>query len=137
MKKMFVIIQLISFSAVTSLHGQTAEELIKNGNDAYDKKAFSDAQHLYEEAIAKDQKHQWLQASFNLGNALYEQKKFDEAAQQFNTLIKSNSPAQLKATSYYNLGNCRLEQKNYESAIDAYKQTLKLNPSDDTEECPK
>jgi tetratricopeptide (TPR) repeat protein len=124
---------LLSFfiCMITTLHAQNIQELIENGNIAYEKKDFSTAQHFYQEAITKDLTHQWPQAVFNLGNVFYEQKQYDEAAEQFMNVIRSNAHATLKSMAAYNSGNCYLQRKNYPSAIEWYKQSLRANPGDD------
>lgn len=122
---------LFLYILVNQVCAQSVQELIEKGNALYNSHAYEKAQGIYEEAIRKDLSHQWPQTIFNLGNSLFQQKKYNEAAEQFRSLSKSNSFPELKAPATYNLGNCFLEQKNYEAAVAAYKETLKLNPKDE------
>jgi tetratricopeptide (TPR) repeat protein len=77
------------------LSAQSIEQLLADGNSAYDQGTYSDAEKYYQEAISKDVNHQWPQAIYNLANALYQQKKFDEAALQFKQVqqlqVKENA----------------------------------------------
>ena len=110
---------------------QAPQQLIADGNKEFQQKNFPAAQRYYEEAIRKDIGRQWPEAVFNLGNAWYEQKKFEEAINQFNAILRSNASASLKELALYNLGNCYLDQKSYQTAIEVYKQALKRNPRDE------
>jgi tetratricopeptide (TPR) repeat protein len=68
-------------------------------------------------------------AGFNLGDALYKQKKYDEAGKQFldNSNVTMNN--RKKSNSFYNLGNSMLNNSKIEESIEAYKNSLKLNPN--------
>ncbi|MBK9731355.1 MAG: tetratricopeptide repeat protein [Chitinophagaceae bacterium] len=113
------------------VQSQTAEQFIYKGNTAYNAGNFSEAQHLYQQAMENDAAHQFPQIQFNLGNALFQQKKYREAIQQFRQLADANVETSLKAASSYNAGNSYFEQKNYAAALAAYKNTLRLNPRDE------
>ena len=70
------------------------------------------------------------EATFNLGDAVYQQKRYDEAAKQFQLSAQTNPDKSVKAKAYHNLGNTFLEQKKYEDAAKAYKNALKENSKD-------
>lgn len=83
---------------------------------------------------------------FNLGNALYKAKRYQEAASQFEQAQDYASTPEAKGAAYYNLGNSRLalaqaqqqdpqqpqnaSSDHLKGAIDAYKQALRHNPKD-------
>ncbi|HHS12486.1 MAG TPA: tetratricopeptide repeat protein [bacterium] len=55
------------------------------------------------------------------GNALYEKKRYDEAAEQYqDALIKNPASPVIR----YNLGNVLYKKENYEKALEAYRQSL-------------
>ncbi|OKH44640.1 hypothetical protein NIES2130_37820 [Scytonema sp. HK-05] len=65
----------------------------------------------------------------NLGNALREQNKLDEAIAAYNKAIQLNPN---DATAYNNLGNALREQNKLDEAIAAYNKAIQLNPNDAT-----
>lgn len=100
----------------------------RNGNKAFKKGAYTDAEAAYKKAL--DKKNNMPEAIFNLGDAVYEQKRFDEAAKQFQLSGQTNADKSIKAKAYHNLGNTFLEQQKWEEAAQAYKAALKQNPKD-------
>ena len=61
---------------------------------------------------------------------LYEEKKFAEAAKEFEAVLKTGSSAAL----YYNLGNCYFKLGRKAKAVWAYEKAAALDPRDaDTE----
>ena len=93
------------------------------------KKKYDEAAADYNKAVGDKQLA--LQGSFNLGDALYKQKKFDDAAQHFNDIGSSTNNTAVKAGAYHNLGNTMLDQKKYQESINAYEKSLLSNPKDD------
>src|SRR5687768_16204526 len=96
MSKSFLFFFLIALMRAPLLSGQSPEDLIAEGNAAYDRNAFEEAERYYKEAIAKDAARHWPQAIYNLGNALYQQKKFNEAKKQFEELGQAPVSGDLK-----------------------------------------
>lgn len=108
---------------------QHENKSIRKGNQFYQDKKFSEAEKKYKEALSKNKESN--EAQFNLGDALYEQKKYDQALEQFNVTAKNSNDKKLQAQAYHNLGNSYLQNKKYEESINAYKNALKMNPDDD------
>lgn len=100
----------------------------RNGNAAFKKGAYTDAEAAYKKAL--DKKNNMPEAIFNLGDAVYEQKRYDEAAKQFQLSGQTNTNKLVKAKAYHNLGNTFLEQQKWGEAAQAYKTALKQNPHD-------
>lgn len=120
---------LIALSVIA--HAQSIEALIENGNTAYHAGQFAAAQSWFEQAVAKDTGNHYPESTFNLGTALFRQKKYSTAITQFNKITDSDIAATLKSAAFYNAGNCFLQQKNYAAALEAYKNALLLNPRDE------
>jgi Ca-activated chloride channel family protein len=100
----------------------------RNGNKQYNDENYTEAEANYKKAL--DIKNNMPEATFNLGDALYKQKRYDDAGKQFQLSAQNNTEPATKANSWYNLGNSYLEQKKWEDAIKVYKNALKINPKD-------
>ncbi|MFI5135328.1 MAG: tetratricopeptide repeat protein [Chitinophagales bacterium] len=100
----------------------------RTGNKEYDNQSYSDAEGSYKKAL--DIKNNMPEATFNLGDAVYSQKRYDDAGKQFQLSAQTNPNASVKAGAYHNLGNSFLEQKKWEDAANAYKNALKIDPND-------
>ena len=98
------------------------------GNELYEKDNYADAEANYKKALGK--KKDMLEATFNLGDAVYKQKRYDEAIKQFQTSAQTNPDPKIKAQAYHNLGNAYLEQRKWEDAAKSYKESLKINAND-------
>jgi len=61
---------------------------------------------------------------------VYQQKRYEEAAKQFQLSAQTNTDKIVKAKAYHNLGNTFLEQQKWEDAVKAYKEALKNNSKD-------
>jgi len=133
MKQFIVIILFLLFGSVSM--AQQAKSYIKKGNDLYKQQKYKEAETNYRKSVEKNpdsQKGKNLEGNFNLGDALYKQKKFADAGAQFNQLAgATNNNKALTAAAWHNLGNSFLENKKLEESIDAYKKALINNPKDD------
>ncbi|WP_282070892.1 tetratricopeptide repeat protein [Polaribacter atrinae] len=106
-----------------------ARKLLRQGNDLYNKKQFTDASVAYQKSLANNTKYD--KASYNLGNAFYENNNFKEAVPQYELTAETAKDKFTKAEAYHNIGNAMMEQKQYQLAVDAYKNSLRNNPNDD------
>ncbi len=100
----------------------------RKGNESFKKQDYASAEKYYQGGIQTDTNKN--AAYYNLGNALYKQKKFDEAGQAYANATAGKNSDSLSRT-WHNLGNSMIEQKKYQESINAYKQALKLNPNDE------
>jgi len=125
--KQLVIIGIILLSGLR-LFAQQEKSYVKKGNELYQQKKYKEAEADYRQALAK--KNQNIEGNFNLGDALYKQKQFDKAGEQFNKLGESNNKP-VAAKAFHNLGNTLFESKKLEESIEAYKKSLLNNPKDD------
>ena len=130
------ILLLMLFSSTTALTQndsialqRKARKMVRQGNQLYQQKQYTDASVAYRKAL--DKSSYYDKASYNLGNALYENKNFKEAVPQYELTAKTATDKYTKAEAYHNLGNSMMETKNYPGAVDAYKNSLRNNPNDD------
>jgi Ca-activated chloride channel homolog len=100
----------------------------RTGNKQFQKENYTDAEADYKKAL--DKKNNMPEATFNLGDAVYEQKRYDEAIKQFQLSAQNNPDTLVKAKAYHNIGNTYLAQRKWDDAIKSYKQALRFNPKD-------
>jgi Ca-activated chloride channel homolog len=127
--RIYITGSLISFLLILSqspVHAQSDKKYIRQGNREYDKNKFADSEILYRKAIDKNKGSP--EAVFNTGDALYKQKKFDDAGRQFLENITMNDDRLKKSAGLYNLGNSLLMSNKVKESIEAYKESLKLRP---------
>ena len=122
---------LILFTAMALASGvataQSDRSLIRDGNRSYKNSKYADAEVSYRKALEKNK--EFREGPFNLGDALYKQGRFGEAADQYNIAASRTKNAGEKAQALHNLGNSLLKSQKYPESIGAYKEALKLNPA--------
>lgn len=108
---------------------QHRNKLIRQGNNLYEEQKFNEAEIKYRKALEKDTSY--FATKFNLGDAMYKQNNYKEAAEIFGKLaLNSNLDRNSKAKVFHNLGNIALQTKQYDKSIMMYKESLKNNPKD-------
>lgn len=107
---------------------QNINRLIGKGNEAYRLQQYDKAVAAYKEALKADPRNSI--ASFNMGNALFKNKAYEEAADTFDKAAQLTNDKRLQSRLFYNKGVALTRQKALEESIAAYKQTLRLNASD-------
>lgn len=118
----------LSFLSAFSF-AQNEKKLILEGNKHYKKENYSEAEKSYARALNKNKDS--YKGAFNLGNAYYQQGKYEEAAEQFQLLTHRATSKDTLAKAYHNLGNALMKLKKYEEGANAYKNALKNNPNDE------
>lgn len=119
---------ILTIWSVSLVNAQEERKIIRQGNKAYEAKKYTEAEELYRKALEK--KPQSVEANYNVGNTLYKQNKYLDAASKYNSLTSSTDNNQEKAYIYHNMGNSYFKAQKYDESIKAYKESLKLNPSD-------
>lgn len=106
-----------------------ARKFVREGNELYKKEKYTDASVAFKKALEKNARYK--KASYNLGNALYQEDNFKEAVPQYELIAKTSNDKTEKAEAFHNIGNAMMKQKQYQQAVDAYKNSLRNNPEDD------
>jgi len=119
---------LLALMMAVPVFGQNAKKMVRKGNKLFDKEKYSDAEVQYRKALEKHPKYE--KGTFNLGEALYKEKNYDEAGKHFLDISKKSKSDNLKAKSWYNLGNVLMQKKQYEKSIQSYINSLRINPND-------
>lgn len=120
------VICILLFTGSNSAYSQADRKYIRKGNREYGKEKFSESEISYRKAI--DNSNRSPDAVFNIGDALYKQKKYEEASKHFTENAAMNDDADRKAAGLYNLGNSLLQANKLKESIEAYKGSLKLKP---------
>jgi Ca-activated chloride channel homolog len=118
---------LIGLCASTYSLAQRKE--IVAGNKEYESGRFHNAEAAYKKSV--ELAPQQFTGSYNLGNALYRQSKFEEASQQYLNASATNNVNELQVKAMYNMGNALLKNEKYAESIEAYKKALRINPKDE------
>ncbi len=121
------IIVLVSFSQ-PGVFAQKDLKYIREGNRAFAEEKYQDAELAYRKALDKTKAPE--KPSFNIGDALYKQNKFEDAAGQFDKLAELETDKESASRTYHNLGNSLLQSSKLEESIKAYKNALRKNPYD-------
>ncbi|MDR2497196.1 MAG: tetratricopeptide repeat protein [Tannerellaceae bacterium] len=120
------------------MFAQKAErQNIREGNKLYKAEKFTEAEIAYRKSTEVNPRS--VEGAYNLGNALYKEGKYPEAAEQYQLvlgqgerLLKENSNnLQKLAQVLHNTGNIHMQGKDYAKSIEAYKQSLRLDPTND------
>ena len=119
---------VIALIGLSSAFAQEANEFIENGNKLYDEGKFGEAEVTYREA--QETGADPFISGFNLGDALFKQQRYEEAATAFQSLPNLTDDKEQKASAYHNLGNSFLKAEKFQESVDAYKQSLRNNPRD-------
>ncbi|HBB91560.1 MAG: hypothetical protein A2X22_06085 [Bacteroidetes bacterium GWF2_49_14] len=126
MKKTAFILLFISLSAC--LWGQPARKEIRQGNRHYAGEKYADSETAYRKALVNEPQNP--KATFNLGDALYRQEKFDEATGQFESIAQRETNNINSSKAFHNLGNAQLQAGKIDESISSYKEALRRNPAD-------
>jgi tetratricopeptide (TPR) repeat protein len=110
-----------------TLSAQSAHKLLRKGDHYYDVQEYSLAENSYRKSYDKDKTSK---GAFNLGNSIYNQERYEEAIQHYQSAAVAAKTDTESAGAYYNLGNAYFKNQQLDEAIDAYKQSLRLNPTD-------
>ena len=118
---------ILVFIFPSSLWGQKSyRTLVYEGNQKFNGKDYDGASSKYMKAIKSKEKD--FTAHYNLGNALYKSKKYEEAKAEFEKAQNLSQTLPDKAAALHNLGNTYMQMNQPEKAADYYKQSLKQDP---------
>lgn len=120
---------LLTAGIFMSVQAQTPQNLIRQGNQKYSNADYGLAEVDYRKSLEKNNAKTTHTASFNLGDALFKQGRYEEAATQFEQIGKTGTDNNLKSNAFYNMGNSLLKAKKIPESIEAYKNALRLNPN--------
>lgn len=125
--------------AVGGFAQRTERDFIRRGNKLYEDSLFIKAEVEYRRAL--DANPQSMAAMYNLGNALLEQQKAEEALKQYQAaaaaipaggrnIALNETDREKLAGVYHNMGVLLQSAKQLDACIEAYKSSLRNNPHD-------
>jgi Ca-activated chloride channel homolog len=126
---LLLVLMLIGFMSAPKVSGQAAHRLLREGNRLYGKELFDESELLYRRALEREDESPV--ARFNLGNSLYKQERYDEAARYFGELAPEFDDPLNRSRVLHNLGNSLLMTRQVRQSIEAYKEALRNNPGDE------
>jgi Ca-activated chloride channel family protein len=130
------------FALAGPVRADSFSSLNKNGNKSYDRareyQQKGDKERTaseLEQALkyyrdAEIEKPESPELSYNLGNVMYQQEKYQDALDKYYKALGSDEVGH-QAWSWYNLGNTFYRSGKYPEAIQAYEKCLDLTPDDE------
>lgn len=125
---MKTIMLILFIAACSTALCEEYKEHIHEGNKLYWDKKYSEAEIQFRKSLEKQRRNNT--STFNLGDALYKQGKYDEAAEKFLDITTQSTDKKMLAKAWHNLGNTYAKKDNWESALNAYKNSLRKDPHD-------
>ncbi|WHE33234.1 tetratricopeptide repeat protein [Bergeyella cardium] len=123
MRKIYSLLVFFVFFATAQERYKTS---IFEGNRAFEKENYDEASAKFMQAVKQKEKD--FSAHYNLGNALYKGKKYDEAMAEYKKAEANAKTKQDKMAAHYNLGNAYMQSGNPAKAAEYYKKALKNDP---------
>ncbi|MCI5505152.1 MAG: VWA domain-containing protein [Prevotella sp.] len=120
---------LLMLMTAMAANAQNDRDYIREGNRNFRSGKFAEAEVSYRKSIEKNPRNP--QAAYNLGNALFAQKKDSAAVVAYESGVQLETSAIRKSMGYHNMGVVCQSHKMFSEAIEAYKNALRLNPKDD------
>jgi tetratricopeptide (TPR) repeat protein len=137
-----IFLSIIILTGGLQLFAQRENAQIRAGNENYAFKKYGNAEVCYQKALERNPES--FEATFNLGDAFYKQKKYKEAIEKYSSLTKTEKDKSKLARLYYNIANSEFKQteellknqkldeaiKQIDKSIASYKKSMLNNPKD-------
>ena len=133
--KSMIWVSVLALSAGAVSAQKAERKNVREGNKLYESEKYTESEIAYRKSLEVNPRS--TEGTYNLGNSLYKQGKFPEAAEQYQLIAgqgeKMVATPEGKARLsevYHNMGNIFMQNKDYGKAVEVYKQSLRLNPKD-------
>ena len=117
---------ILALSLCGAAFAQKAD--LRRGNRQFKKGEFAQADISYRKGLMQDTSS--VAAHYNLGNNLYRQENYDEAAKQMDASQLTAGETEFAADYYFNRGDVAIAQEDWQTAVNMFKESLRRNPSD-------
>ena len=128
-KRPIFIVALCLMGASFTFAQKAERKNVREGNKLYKKEKYTESEISYRKSLEVNPRS--IEGTYNLGNSLYKQGKFPEAAEQYQLIAAQEKDPVKLAQVFHNLGNISMKNKQYDKSVHAYRQSLRLNPKDD------
>ncbi len=125
--KYILLITILSLIPLTGF-SQKEKKYIREGNKHFGKEEYENSEVSYRKALEEESNS--FNALFNLGDAIYKQEKYEDAAGEFSGVTQMNTDKINRAKTFHNLGNSLLKANRLAKSIESYKNALRNNPDD-------
>jgi len=122
-----LVVALLVLTVVPTAFAAGVRQSVREGNELFERGDYEGALERYTDAEV-DQP-ELPRVALNIGAALYEQGKFEEAFTRFQPVAQEGE-FDLAALAYYNVGNCAFKLGKLEEALGFYKKSIQLDPTD-------
>lgn len=100
----------------------------RQGNKLYKEGRVDEALSKWRDAQIENPDNEKLH--YNIGNGLHEQKKYEDAFNEYEKTLGSKD-SELQKDVYYNMGNTHYRMGKLQEAIEDYKKCLDIDPNDE------
>lgn len=106
---------------------QRDHRYLRQGDRNYEENDLGAAEEAYRKALEAQES---AKGTYNLGNSIYQQGRYDEAIKHYEKAAEASRDPQARANAFHNLGNAYFQQGDYANSAEAYKNALRLSPND-------
>lgn len=122
-------ITLLMTPTISAQAKKAERKSIRKGNKVYEKEKYTEAEIAYLKALELNPTSQ--AATYNLGNALFKQKKTQQALSNYQLAFSQEKDPKKRANITHNAANAYMDLNDYTNAVAFYRESLRLNPADD------
>ncbi|MDZ7342933.1 MAG: tetratricopeptide repeat protein [candidate division KSB1 bacterium] len=124
----FLSVLLVNAAAPAVFAQGAGRKQVAEGNRYFAEGKFDEANNKYRDAQIDNPESPIIH--FNIADALYKKRKYEEALESYRQAIQNTDDVKLQAQAYYNIGNTLYRLNKWPESILAYQQALKLDPND-------
>lgn len=127
--KRSIFLYILFLLPLTHIFGQQERKLVREGVKEFQDQKYNEAEVQFRKAL--DAKPGLYEGEYDIANSLYKQKKYSEAASEYEKLLEKNNDPQKRADLYHNLGNSQVMAQQFDKGAEAYKNSLRIRPNDE------
>ncbi len=117
---------LLAVIIATPLIAQRSK--INSGVDNYENGKYADAEVNFKKGLEENMES--FEGHFNLGDAYYQQGRYDEAIKSYQNALGLAKDDYMKSKVFHNIGNSLLKAQKLKESVGAYAEALKHDPND-------